>query len=395
MVFESEDTINAGLIIFRIFVGGQENSWQRRLYIKLEDNNIVEYKGVQEDTVVDGISIKFLARSEDDRVTYMPNAEMTNNITTIPITSKDYKVSGVIVEKCTCKRQMIYTTNDLAYMQDIEVLNKKIDALAEQSHMNDVQTLSLQNDDYATIDEVNTVLTQNYVQKTELDSYAKKNDVYDKTYMQDHYYDRDEVDSAYTNILSIVDSDYYTRQATDNLFMKKTDADKTYATKAELPQTGNLEDYRKKDDLEFIIPNNITFRKIDENRYELDDFKEGAIFEVRFYNSQSKERYAKFEFTRIEMFSTDTRYFTSLKSDGYDYEPVNYAIWDYNSDTGKSILRLSNNRDPDKYPLEIIELISITYGDIVTDSLALKSEVEELRTKITSLEARLAALENK
>ncbi len=62
---------------------------------------------------------------------------------------------------------MVYTTNDIAYLQDIEALNKKIDALAEQSHTNDIQTFNIQDEmreEFATVDEVNTVLG-NYVLK--------------------------------------------------------------------------------------------------------------------------------------------------------------------------------------------------------------------------------------
>ena len=34
-------------------------------------------------------------------------------------------------------RKMFYTTNDIAYLQDNDALNKKIDVFAEQSHSND------------------------------------------------------------------------------------------------------------------------------------------------------------------------------------------------------------------------------------------------------------------
>lgn len=57
---------------------------------------------------------------------------------------------------------MIYTIDDIAYKQDIEALNKKINTLAEQSHMNDVSMCSL-HETFPTVDEVKEVLAKNYV----------------------------------------------------------------------------------------------------------------------------------------------------------------------------------------------------------------------------------------
>lgn len=139
------------------------------MYIKIVDGAITDYKGVQQDTVIDGISIKGLARSEDDRVAYMPNAELildtSERFIQISIDS-NYLLTGAVVEQCTCMRQMVYETKDIAYIQDIEALSKKIDALAEQSHSNDIQTFSMR-DEFATVDEINEVLTNNYVLKSE------------------------------------------------------------------------------------------------------------------------------------------------------------------------------------------------------------------------------------
>ena len=173
ILFEFEDNIVNGIIVFKIFAVNGSNNRQRRFYIKITDGTIVDYKGVQENITIDGLTIKGLANSENDRVSYMPNAELVLDTSErfISITvNENYLITGVVVEQCTCMRQMIFTTNDIAYLQDIESLNKKINALAEQSHSNDVQTFALNEsmrDEFATVDEVNEVLT-NYVQKNEL-----------------------------------------------------------------------------------------------------------------------------------------------------------------------------------------------------------------------------------
>ncbi len=86
-------------------------------------------------------------------------------------------------------RQMVYTTNDIAYLQDIEALNKKIEALAEQSHSNDIQTFCMQDEmreEFATVDEVNTVLT-NYVQKKDLPPAVDMSEYYNKIESDNKY----------------------------------------------------------------------------------------------------------------------------------------------------------------------------------------------------------------
>ncbi len=193
LLFEFEDNIVSGLIVFKTFAVSESNERQRRFYIKIVDGVIVDYKGVQTETTIEGsfaggITIKPLAKSEDDRLAFMPTAELimdsTERLITIAIDS-NYKITGAVIEQNTCMRQMVYTTNDIAYLQDIEALNKKIDALAEQSHTNDIQTFCMQDsmrEEFATVDEVNTVLT-NYVQIKDLppsvniSEYALKSDI--------------------------------------------------------------------------------------------------------------------------------------------------------------------------------------------------------------------------
>ena len=183
ITFTFEDNIVNGLIIFKTFAKNNEASRQRRFYIKIAEGEIIDYKGVQTDTTIDGITIKGLAQSESDRVAYMPTAELimdTSERFILINIDENYIIAGVVIEQCTCTRQMVYSTNDFAYIQDIEAINKKIDALAEQSHNNDAQTLSLQ-DDFVTVDEVNKVLTENYVNKDDMINY------YDKNYIESNY----------------------------------------------------------------------------------------------------------------------------------------------------------------------------------------------------------------
>ena len=63
-----------------------------------------------------------------------------------PDTFQTPYITGAIIEQNTCMRQLVYTPSDFAYVQDIAALNIKIDVLAEQSHSNDTQAYSLQDE---------------------------------------------------------------------------------------------------------------------------------------------------------------------------------------------------------------------------------------------------------
>ena len=54
---------------------------------------------------------------------------------------------------------MTFTSNDLAYTCDIDAINKKIYALAANSHNNDTVMISTLND-FPNVDEVNTALDE-------------------------------------------------------------------------------------------------------------------------------------------------------------------------------------------------------------------------------------------
>ena len=52
---------------------------------------------------------------------------------------------------------MKYSVNDIAYMSDIDALNKKIDQIEENSHTNDENIAKIMNT-YPTVDETNEAL---------------------------------------------------------------------------------------------------------------------------------------------------------------------------------------------------------------------------------------------
>ena len=98
LLLEFEDAILNGLIVFKIFVKNKvaDTSIVRRMYIKVSDGVIAEYKGVQDaDVTIDGITIKLLARSEDDRAAYMPTAVLEEQRIAIAINA-EYNVAGAV-----------------------------------------------------------------------------------------------------------------------------------------------------------------------------------------------------------------------------------------------------------------------------------------------------------
>ncbi|WP_300485523.1 hypothetical protein, partial [uncultured Brachyspira sp.] len=172
ILFEAEDNINTGLLVFQVYVGNDTKQFRRRVYVKVIEGQIEEYKGVQEDILVndpatgENVSLKLLAHSEEDRVAYFPDIIINGKTITIE-SQNEYRIWGVVIEYNSFTRHLTFTPNDLAYRIDIEALDRKINALAEQSHSNDVAMASIQ-EEYATVNEVNEVLANNYVLKSEL-----------------------------------------------------------------------------------------------------------------------------------------------------------------------------------------------------------------------------------
>ena len=147
----------------------------------------------------------------------------------IPIIDDEYVITGAVVEQCTCKRQMNYTIDDIAYRQDIEALNKKIDTLAEQSHMNDVSMCSLQ-ETFPTVDEVNDALTKNYVKKNELSSLVDLSSVYTKDEVDDKFNDY----TTTTDLNTRLNDYYYNCDEIDQFYLKIDDAKNDFTSKDDL-----------------------------------------------------------------------------------------------------------------------------------------------------------------
>ena len=180
ILFEAEDNINTGLMVFQVYVGNDTKQFRRRVYVKVIDGQIEEYKGVQQNMEVndpvsgENVSLKLLAHSEEDRVAYFPDIIIEGKTITIE-SQNEYRIWGVVIEYNSFTRHLTFTPNDLAYTCDIEALDKKINALAEQSHSNDVAMASIQ-EEYATVNEVNEVLENNYVLKSEFDKLKEENE---------------------------------------------------------------------------------------------------------------------------------------------------------------------------------------------------------------------------
>ena len=178
--FEAEDTISNGLLVYQLYVGNAQKQFRRRIYISILDGIVDEYMGVQEDTEAydattgEYIPMKGLAHSEEDRVAYMEVVNVEDKSITIPVDST-YKIVGIVVEYNSFTRHLQLTPNDLAYTCDIDAIEKKINSLAEQSHLNDAAMTSIA-DTYTTVDEVNEALS-NYTLLSKLDEYALKSDI--------------------------------------------------------------------------------------------------------------------------------------------------------------------------------------------------------------------------
>ena len=188
----AEDTIDVGTIRIKVFVAGKD---PQIISITFNNSQITEYKGIDDET-------------EAFRTNYLNNITLNDKIILIE-RAGDIQIAGATIESNTCARRMTYTINDLAYIQDIQALDEKITALAEQSHTNDVEM-------FATVDEVNDVLLNNYVNKIVLNDYALKtsiptdyinettlttklDDYVTKTALTDNYYNAAEINEELNN----------------------------------------------------------------------------------------------------------------------------------------------------------------------------------------------------
>ena len=117
----AEDTISEGMIVVKIYMSNA----QKNFYIKIENGEITEYKGVSENITLGNIVIKPLARSEEFRASYLTDIQLNDKTITITNTNQN-KISGVVIQGNSCTRHMTFTTNDFAYTYDIDALHKKL-----------------------------------------------------------------------------------------------------------------------------------------------------------------------------------------------------------------------------------------------------------------------------
>ena len=125
-----EDMINVGNVKVKIFVAEKD---PQIVSITFDDSRITEYKGIDDET-------------EAFRAQNLNNITLNDKIILIE-RAGDIHIAGATIESNTCARRMTYTVNDLAYMQDIQALDEKITALAEQSNVNDVAMLTSLNEE--------------------------------------------------------------------------------------------------------------------------------------------------------------------------------------------------------------------------------------------------------
>ncbi|KAK8890694.1 hypothetical protein M9Y10_035479 [Tritrichomonas musculus] len=156
VLFQAEDELINGICVFKLFT----SEGQKQLYFKIEEGEIIEYKGVDTTTTIDDITLDGKEKSEEYRTKYLSKINKIDKNVIITGDNQNYKIVGCIIEKNTFIRILLEKTpSDIAYLSDIEALNEKINSLAVNSHTNDaVMTASL--NDFPTIDEVNSALEQ-------------------------------------------------------------------------------------------------------------------------------------------------------------------------------------------------------------------------------------------
>lgn len=78
IIFEAEDNINTGLLVYQFFEGNDTKQFRRRVYTKVIEGQIDENKGVRENMTIndpttgENIELKLMADCEKDRVEYFP-----------------------------------------------------------------------------------------------------------------------------------------------------------------------------------------------------------------------------------------------------------------------------------------------------------------------------------
>ncbi|WP_289705283.1 hypothetical protein, partial [Bacteroides acidifaciens] len=136
---EAEDTISEGIIKVRIMI------------MKVSEYNDIDY---EENYPIIHISNGEISNYEGTE--NFPTASLQDK-TIIIDNPKRHRISAISIKENTAIRSMKYTVNDIAYMSDIDALNKKIDQIEENSHTNDENIAKIMNT-YPTVDETNEAL---------------------------------------------------------------------------------------------------------------------------------------------------------------------------------------------------------------------------------------------
>lgn len=97
--------------------------------------NVNEYNDMDYEENSVTISINNGSINQQEFNIYLPNYTM-NDKTIIISTTNKVRVSRISIKENTAIRRMKFAINDLANTCDIEALNKKIDALHEQTEAN-------------------------------------------------------------------------------------------------------------------------------------------------------------------------------------------------------------------------------------------------------------------
>ncbi|KAK8840029.1 hypothetical protein M9Y10_031314 [Tritrichomonas musculus] len=95
VLFQAEDELINGICVFKLFT----SEGQKQLYFKIEEGEIIEYKGVDTTTTIDDITIEGKEKSEEYRTKYLSKINKIDKNVIITGDNQNYKIVGCIIEK--------------------------------------------------------------------------------------------------------------------------------------------------------------------------------------------------------------------------------------------------------------------------------------------------------
>ncbi|KAK8839834.1 hypothetical protein M9Y10_031544 [Tritrichomonas musculus] len=327
--------------------------------------------------------------------------EQSNVVYTITTNDVKYKISERGI-------------NDLVYKETTNELDKRITALEELKH----EPPTIDMTEYPTVDEVNEALSnyvlksnlnENYLNKSqaeeqfvdedelafELDKYVLKDELptVDLTpYALKSYVDK-HVDKLYEQIDDLIDSQQngYTELASD-IFRNNNENQKAHENF--ILKSDIINEYQTKTKIEILgtLINGFSFKNI-----SIDDLKQGFYFS--FYDTTDStitlisNKYSLVSSDGVYIFLSDDEMlritFTPDSSNTYIMAVINIPA---------NNQRYTKIKIQDWYigsEAQQYDSINIYCREIIDENFALKSEIEEMKSKITSLTARIEALESK